>query len=132
VQNVSYHLAFGGLSHHGSPAARDSYVNVAPELGPESQDFVFIDGEYRDECALRALDLVRPGGVIVLDNANTYLPNTSRSPWKVDGPATELWEKFVECTSGWQSMWTTNGVWDTAFWIKPASDDDAASDGVSA
>jgi predicted O-methyltransferase YrrM len=123
VQNVSYHLAAGIASDHGTPQARDSYVNFAPDLEPESQDFVFIDGEYRDECALRALDLVRPGGAIILDNANTYLPNASRSPWKVDGPATGLWQEFVERTAGWRSMWTTNGVWDTAFWIRPGSSD---------
>lgn len=121
VRNVSYYLASSDEHGYGTPAARDEYVNFAPDLGSESQDFVFIDGEYRDECAMRALKLVRPGGTIILDNANTYLPNDLRSPWKVDAPATELWSRFVEATSDWASTWTTNGVWDTAFWTKPTS-----------
>ncbi|MFL6022816.1 MAG: O-methyltransferase, partial [Marmoricola sp.] len=119
LDNVSYHLASQlelGVDH---PDARQAYVNFAPELAPGSQDFVFVDGEYRDECAMRALELLKPGGVLILDNANTYLPNALRSPWKVARPSTPRWAEFVEATADWRSIWTTNGVWDTAFWFKP-------------
>lgn len=119
LANVSYHLASQlelGIDH---PDARQAYVNFAPELAPGSQDFVFVDGEYRDECAMRGLELLKPGGILILDNANTYLPNALRSPWKVARPSTTRWAEFVEATADWRSIWTTNGVWDTAFWFKP-------------
>lgn len=102
-----------------TPEHESAYVGAAPELETGSLGMVLVDGEYRDGCALRALDLLRPGGLLVLDNAETYLPSTSRSPWHVDRPATTGWQEFTERTRGWRRIWTTNGVWDTAFWFKP-------------
>lgn len=102
-----------------TPEHEAAYVGAAPGLEEESLAMVLVDGEYRDGCALRALDLLRPGGLLVLDNAETYLPSTSRSPWHVHEPATAGWAEFERRTSGWRRIWTTNGVWDTAFWFKP-------------
>jgi predicted O-methyltransferase YrrM len=95
-------------------------VNVVPEIAAESLGFVFVDGEYRDEAALRAITLLKPGGVLVLDNANTYLPSASPVPWKVREPISAQWKEFVARTADWRRIWTTNGVWDTVIWIKPA------------
>lgn len=119
VQNVSYHLASSDVLGFGSDAHRSAYVDVRPDLAPNSLDFVFVDGDYRDHSALRGLSLLKPGGMIVLDNASLYLPNDSRTPWKVSAPASAEWARFLELTAGWKHVWTTNGVWDTAFWFKP-------------
>lgn len=62
-------------------------------------------------------ELLRPGGVLVLDNAETYLPTTSRSPWNSTAPATPEWQRFVDLSADWRCVWTTNGVWDTAIWF---------------
>jgi Methyltransferase domain len=40
-------------------------------------DVIVIDGEYRYDCAVAALKALRPGGMIVLDNAD-WQPNTTR------------------------------------------------------
>lgn len=119
IDNVSLTLASADELGYESDAHRDAYVNAHPELAPESLDFVFVDGEYRDDCVLRALGLLKSGGLLIIDNAEIYLPSTTRSPWKMPAPATPGWEKFLEETKDWGTLWTTNGVWDTAFWFKP-------------
>lgn len=119
VTNVTLHLASANTLGYQSDEHRRAYVEAHPDLAPESLDFVFVDGEYRDECALRGLGLLRPGGLMILDNAETYLPGPARSPWRVTEPVNAQWETFARATEGWRCMWTTNGVWDTAIWFKP-------------
>ena len=119
VKNVSLELASADELGYESDAHRQAYVGAHPDLEPGTIDFAFVDGEYRDDCALRALDLLKSGGLLILDNAEIYLPSDTRSPWRVDAPATAGWERFAKETSDWRRVWTTNGVWDTAFWFKP-------------
>ncbi|MEH3034302.1 MAG: hypothetical protein PGN07_09760 [Aeromicrobium erythreum] len=119
VGNVDLHLVpFDELGYE-TPEHEAAYVGAAPDLAAGSLDLAFVDGEYRDACMLRAIDLLRSGGVLVLDNAETYLPTTTRSPWHVDRPATPRWGEVAERLQDWRRVWTTNGVWDTALWFKP-------------
>lgn len=87
-----------------------------------SIDFCLIDGAVRDHCALAMLPKIRAGGIIVVDNANWFLPNDyTKSPnsrRKHEGFASETWELFASEVSGFRRIWTTNGIWDTAIWIK--------------
>ena len=100
-----------------------SYVRVVDEFPHHSLDFVLVDGALRDLCAFSVLPLLKPGGVLMIDNVNWYLPCQTRSPssrtdWQ--GPASPYWAGFNAQVSNWRYIWTTNGVWDTAIWIKPA------------
>lgn len=119
ITNVELRLVSAARLGYETPEHRSAYAGAFPELAASSLDLVFVDGEYRDACALRALDLLRPGGLLVLDNADTYLPGPTRSPWHVSAPATPQWREFVERTAGWRTIRTTNGVWDTQLWFKP-------------
>ena len=119
VTNVDLHLVSADDLGYETPEHRDAYVNVAPDLEPGSLGLVFVDGEYRDECAVRGLDLLAPGGLLVLDNADIYLPSDTRSPCTLDVPSTPLWGEFLERVEGWRRIWTTNGAWDTVLWVKP-------------
>lgn len=119
VANVDHHLASSEELGYHTPEHRDAYVNAFPELAPRSLDFVFVDGEYRDECAVRGLELLRPGGLLILDNAELYLPDDTRSPWSVERPISPLWEQVSAELAGWRRVSTTNGVWDTVIWFKP-------------
>ncbi len=101
----------------------DSYVNQVNSFADESIDFCLVDGEVRDKCALLMLPKIRSGGLMVVDNANWYLPqekfyspNTLRPR---DGCASDIWEEFRHKTSSWRKIWTSNGVTDTCIWFKP-------------
>ena len=46
-----------------------AYVHEFDRFADRSLDFVLIDGMYRGHCAIRAMSKVKPGGLIVIDNA---------------------------------------------------------------
>lgn len=119
ITNVRLELASADELGYETDAHRAAYVGAFPDIEPESLDFVFVDGEYRDECTRRGLALLKPGGLFILDNANSFLPSKARSRWKVSGPASPGWAEIQETIQGWRTIWTTNGVWDTAMWWKP-------------
>jgi len=102
-----------------------AYVSAALALPAESLDFCLIDGSLREYCTLVALPLLRPGGLLVIDNVERYLPREqkSRAPNArgiEDGCPSEGWAEVWGTIASWRSIWTTNGVSDTALWVKPA------------
>jgi hypothetical protein len=112
------HLKF--RPHVQAPPDGITYSKAILEADQEF-DLVLVDGLYRDQCALAALQRLKPQGVLVLDNANWYLPSTSRAPNSrslADGPASRHWARFEHEVSGWERIWTSNGVTDTAIWVK--------------
>jgi hypothetical protein len=119
ITNVDLHLVPAEDLGYETDAHREAYVCVHPELLPGSLDFVLVDGEYRDHCARRGMELLRSGGVLVLDNADLYVPTDSRSPFRLSEPSTPVWAELLEELAGWRRISTTNGVWDTDLWIKP-------------
>ncbi|GAA4672625.1 hypothetical protein [Nocardioides nanhaiensis] len=119
VSNVELVLVSSAEMGYETDEHRAAYSGAFAALSPSSLDFVFVDGEYRDACALRGIELLRSGGLLILDNADTYLPGPTRSPWHVSAPATAGWREFFERTAQWRTIRTTNGVWDTQLWFKP-------------
>lgn len=87
-----------------------------------SVDLIVVDGLHRDFCALASIQHLKPGGLLLVDNANWYLPSTSVAPLSRrvgDGPASALWSDFLMKVQTWRKIWTSNGVTDTAIWVKP-------------
>lgn len=101
------------------------YVSVTEEISPLSLDFVLVDGALaRDLCAHRAIALLKPGGMLVLDNANRYVPNQSNAPGSRrpgDNSRTDAssWDDFLLKVAQWRHIWTNDGVTCTAIWIRP-------------
>jgi len=119
LKNVEYHLCEDA----------QEYSRLADNFPLESFDFCLVDGEARDHCALKAISLVKPGGIVIVDNCNCYLPTPkhSTSPFSrrpEQGPYTGKWAAFLDGVQGWRRVWTTNGVTDTGFWVKPAATDE--------
>jgi predicted O-methyltransferase YrrM len=84
-------------------------------------DYILVDGLFRDRAMLASIPKLKPGGWLIFDNVNWYLPSESRTPAsrsRRDGPATELFAAALDQVKAWKTLWTTNGVNDTAIFIK--------------
>jgi len=98
------------------------YIRIADSFSDGSLDFVLVDAMFRDECALAVLKKIRSGGLLIIDNINWYLPSTSNAPnsrTRQDGPASQNWALLSELLKEWRCIWTSNGVFDTAIYVKP-------------
>jgi len=118
LTNIDYRL----VQKHEMGIAKPSYVETAAILKDESLDFVLVDGIYRDDCAHLAIQKLRPGGLLIIDNVNHYLPSRSISPNSIplgNAPASPLWEIAYNTLKNWRFIWTSNGVSDTALFFKP-------------
>jgi Methyltransferase domain len=120
---VSYrHLAVDDGADRDPP-----YVSAISEYPDATLHFCLIDGvtELRARCALACLSKLKPGGLAIVDNANWFLPREPRSPapdsrGPADGYASAAWQEFDRRVADWPCIWTSNGVTDTAIWMKPA------------
>lgn len=100
------------------------YMKVVDNFPDDSLDFALVDGLFRDECALRVLKKLKPGGLLVIDNINWYLPSNSTAPssrTEQTGPTSQSWRLLTELLKEYRCIWTSNGVFDTAIWIKSCS-----------
>lgn len=114
LMNVEYHLC----------EDESAYRAMTTAFTAGSFDFCLVDGLVRDDCALAAISLVKPGGIIVVDNCNCYLPSNSFSPYSrkpEQGCYTEKWAAYLDAVTGWRRVWLTDGVCDTGLWMKPGS-----------
>lgn len=121
LNNVEY-LLLEEDADAGDETTSSDYVKVICRFPEQSLDFVLVDGIYRANCACESVTRVRPGGILILDNANWYVPCQTRSPASrslADGPLTPQWERFMEMVKDWKCVWTSNSVTDTAIYLKP-------------
>lgn len=118
INNVTYERC--DTPQPGNEAA-SAYVRIADRFAPGSLGFVLVDGQARDHCTEAVLDKIAVGGVLVIDNANWYLDRPTHSPASRtgQGPANQLWAKIEQRLSGWRHIWTSQGVTDTAIWVRP-------------
>jgi hypothetical protein len=120
VENIELlHRPCDAVEGEGAKAA---YVRVLDNVPNASVTFCLIDGMYRGHCALAMRAKMQAGGLIVIDNAEWFLPRPSKSPGvrSTDaGPADDAWRRFAVETEEWRRIWTTNGVWDTLLLFKP-------------
>jgi hypothetical protein len=104
---------------------RHPYAEAARTIPDDSLDFALVDGNIRAACVGAILPKLKAGGLLILDNANRYLPNgDANGHTTVHEPRREVrtaaWRNLAEQLADWRWMNTTNGIWDTGFWIKPA------------
>jgi predicted O-methyltransferase YrrM len=132
-ESVSARLAEHGLGNVDSVLAPEdqpvehggdsAYARTALSFSDRSLDFALVDGHYRDYSAMFVMPKIKPGGMLVIDNVNWYLPCTSRAPNSRTaelGPATAVWADVWRQLAGWRIIWTSSGVWDTAIFIRPS------------
>lgn len=97
---------------------KNEYVQAIEVKKTEEFDFILIDGRARADCLKVAVDYLKPGGLLVMDNANSYLSNSSHAPDSAKQTRPEF-KPIYEYLCQWRCIWTSNGLADTVFWIKP-------------
>ena len=120
--NVTYHLLSTG--EKDNEGAKSPYVSIIDTFDDGSLDFCLVDGSHREFCALKVLEKIRPGGLLVIDNVNWFLCSDSDSPDSrsfANGPNGPIWKEERDRLSDWRKIWTTSGVSDTALFIKPCN-----------
>jgi hypothetical protein len=120
IENVE--LLFAPLEAKGQE--QPEYVRVAAELPKASLDFILVDGRLRDKCAELALQLIKPAGCLIIDDAARYIQHPFCCPQSVvtqSGPPSQLWAKIAEELEarGAETIWTSDGVTATVFYIMP-------------
>ena len=101
------------------------YLQVVKRFSKSSLDFVLVDGMHRSAWANAVLEYIRPGGILIIDDANWFLPSNSVSPHSrtcAQGPASPQWAEFLTAVRHWRCIWTSNGVSDTAIYVKPCQE----------
>lgn len=117
ITNVDYHYIpqnhqnmVKGTNFHTRFALKDfeiipqyfNYFEFIKSYPDGHFDFIIVDGRARVECTLNALDKLKSGGMLVLDNSE-------RPRYK---PVHRALKK-------WKQVYTTNGLTDTTIWFKP-------------
>ena len=96
---------------------RAGYVNAVNDMADKYFDFILIDGRIRDVCSLNAIRKIKKGGILILDNAERYIPNNFNLPESnVDSEiygSNPNWEKFNDMIKYKRKYWTTNGIFST-------------------
>lgn len=121
LENVNYILA-SEISSDYENVDESDYLKKAIDLPENKLDLALVDGKHRSQCSNILINKLRPGGLLIIDNANLYLPCESNSPNSrsiIEGPASTEWKFFWNSVQDWEKVWTSNGVFDTALFFKP-------------
>lgn len=117
ISNITYLFK----NSEGIDIAQTDYCRIMDDFKDNSLDFIVIDGKHRDILANKSLLKLKIGGVLLLDDANRYLSHKTKSPYSIkmdDYKMTPSWKNFQKEVRNWKIIWTTNGVSDTAIFIK--------------
>jgi hypothetical protein len=87
-------------------------------------DYILIDGRRRLHCFRKAISKVKPGGLLILDNSDRYIPNKISDTYlsvvnESDSYRNSDWQAAVEELGTWRQIQTSDGINDTTFWVKP-------------
>mgnify|MGYP005847534923 CR=1 FL=1 len=116
LSNVDYrHAKLEAPAGHVPP-----YLSLLDEFPDESFDVLINDGRLRHLVAEKATSKLKPGGLLVLDNAERYLPQLCQiSDLEDSAPTKKNWAEFLKQVENWRKIPTTNGIWSTIILLKP-------------
>ena len=105
-----------------------AYVNVTNRFQPESLDFALVDGSReRGACTQAVIPLLKKGGLLIIDNAERYIPHSSclhlKQYMSAGELGSDLWPRLWELLMSWENKWFNDGVSATALFTKPTLSD---------
>lgn len=83
---------------------------------PELFDLVLVDGQSRRQCILASIPLVRPGGVLMIDNADWFACEPIMQEFH---RRMHDWNYTVSAQRRPDKFGFTYGDWSTAWWQRP-------------
>jgi hypothetical protein len=123
ASKVDYRHVACDVDEFDEPAAHP-YADVAGQFPDGSLDFALLDGMIRETCMRAALPKIKAGGLLILDNANRYLPNPSLGGYATiheprSEPRTAAWARLGTELENWRAGLLTDRMWDTRVWVRP-------------
>lgn len=133
IDNVDYRLIahdFEGETDE-QEMHRNPFVRAASEFGDESLDYALVDSAPRGCLCFGVASKIKRGGLLVLDNANWFLPPPPgvrpAAPGSVaaipgtPGSATAehiCWPRFARAIANWEAHWWSDGLQMTLVLVK--------------
>jgi len=134
IGNVDYRLIphdFTGETDE-QEMHRNPFVRAAYDFADESLDYALVDSAPRGCLCYGVAPKLRRGGLLILDNANWYLPPPAdvrpRAPGSVAEvfgapgsrlPDHECWPAFARTIESWRAHWSSDGLQMTLILVKP-------------
>jgi Methyltransferase domain len=118
-------LVHSNVELHCFPLDDPRYCDHVGSLADQSVDLILIDGRRRAECTWNAIPKLKPGGLLVIDNAERYLAREHGASAHSNlydhstHPSGPLWKMIAEHTASWERHWTDNGIWTTLILHRP-------------
>lgn len=103
---------------------KNEYLKILKNIPNASIDICLIDGEWRRDCLLGVFTKIKAGGLIILDNAETYLPviwpsQSFQDTWEDRGkPEENKVSKIMTELKKWRIISTSDVSQDTVLFIK--------------
>lgn len=110
ITNVDYYLESKDFTKSREDAP---YVKRVASFAGTLFDMILIDGRHRDHIAHLSINLIKPGGIIVIDNIerSLYIPNLSL-PNSIKKPEdmSEIWISFFEKVESKRKVLFNDGI----------------------
>ena len=134
ITNVDYRLIAHDFEGETDEQAmhRNAFVRAAYDFPNGSLDYALIDSAPRGCLCYGVAPKLRRGGLLILDNANWFLPPPPEvrpgAPGSVDAvPGTpgsslahhECWPAFARLVNNWEAHWSSDGLQMTLILVKP-------------
>lgn len=102
---------------------KKEYNEILKKVDNESVDVCLVDGDHRIDCLLKVLNKIKKGGLLILDNAETFLPIKWKSisfqdSYQNRGLDKEKIKLVITKLSSWRRISTSTVSQDTIIWIK--------------
>lgn len=119
LKNVDYRLR---QIDDSTSSTEIGYLDIFTELEKASIDFILNDGKFRIEVAELGWDKLKPGGLMIIDNAERYLSNDFSLAEGIDNNPLSMkkeWASFYDKTKNIRKIWLTDGISSTLILFKP-------------